>query len=326
MRAGIKNSRMTSAAFVALAAFALVSCNEDSKDHFQGYAEGEYVYVASPVAGRLDKLWVGRGQQVEEGAPLFALESEHEEAEVKQAEEQLASAAAELADMQTGKRKVELNVLRAQLDQAIAAAKLSESSLARDEEQFKIGAISKADLDASHATYQRDAARVNELENQVRSGELPGRDEQQNAKESQVKAAEAALMQAKWRLAQKALHASAAGMVFDTMYVEGEWVGAGNPVVSLLPPANIKVRFFVPQESVGTLKIGQNITAKCDGCAREVKAQVNYISPKAEFTPPVIFSNETRAKLVFMIEAKPATPEDAALLNPGQPLEVRTHE
>lgn len=304
----------------------LAACNDDSKDTFQGYAEGEYVYVASPVAGRLETLHVTRGQNIESSAALFSLESAREKAEVKQAEEQLATTVAELADSQTGKRHVELNIIRAQLQQAKADANLSKLQWTRDEEQLKIGAVSQADLDMSKARHQRNAARVDELENQLKSGALPARDEQVNARSAQVKAAEAALKQAEWRLEQKSVISPANALVFDTMYVEGEWVAAGNPVVSLLPPDHLKIRFFVPQQTIGALKIGQNISAHCDGCARPVSATIRYISPTAEFTPPVIFSNETRAKLVFMIEAKPASAEDAALLRPGQPLEVKVND
>jgi HlyD family secretion protein len=95
--------------------------------------------------------------------------------------------------------------------------------------------------------------------------------------------------------------------------------------VSLLPPGNIKVRFFVPEKMVGRLKIGQAASVHCDGCAKEVAAQITYISPQSEFTPPVIYSNETRAKLVFLIEARPKI-DDATLLPPGQPVEVRVNE
>ena len=110
-------------------------------------------------------------------------------------------------------------------------------------------------------------------------------------------------------------------LVHDTLYSEGEWVAAGNPVVSLLPPGNLKMRFFVPETVVGALKMGQEVRAACDGCGAAIAAKISYISRQAEFTPPVIFSREQRAKLVFLVEARPA-PADAARLKPGQPLDV----
>ena len=129
------------------------------------------------------------------------------------------------------------------------------------------------------------------------------------------------MAQADWKLAQKARRAPQAGLVQDTFFVQGEWVPAGKPVVSLLPPGNIKVRFFVPETVVGQLHTGQGVKVSCDGCAAPIAATVSYISPKSEFTPPVIYSKESRAKLVFMIEAVPGA-ADATKLKPGQPLDV----
>jgi HlyD family secretion protein len=107
----------------------------------------------------------------------------------------------------------------------------------------------------------------------------------------------------------------------DTLYVQGEWVNAGAPVVSVLPPANLKVKFYVPEPRVGSVKVGQRIQVSCDGCGNAIGATVSFVAPQAEFTPPVIYSRESRAKLVFLVEARPA-PEDAARLHPGQPVDV----
>jgi HlyD family secretion protein len=133
------------------------------------------------------------------------------------------------------------------------------------------------------------------------------------------------LAQSDWRLAQRAVSFTAAtpakALVHDTFYSEGEWVAAGNPVVSLLPPGNVKLRFFVPETAVGGLKIGQAVRAACDGCSAPVAAKISYISRQAEYTPPVLYSREQRAKLVFLVEARP-DPADAVKLKPGQPLDV----
>ena len=139
---------------------------------------------------------------------------------------------------------------------------------------------------------------------------------------SRVSAARAALDQADWRLKQKEVAAPAAGLIFDTLYRAGEWVPAGRPVVRLLPPENVKVRFFVPETEIGRLALGQEVVLHCDGCAADVPAKVIYVSTEAEYTPPVIYSNENRSKLVFMVEARPDA-ADAPRLKPGLPLDVR---
>ena len=137
-----------------------------------------------------------------------------------------------------------------------------------------------------------------------------------------MEAQAAARDKAKWSFDQKQQFAPTNAVVHDTLYRAGEWVAAGNPVVALLPPENLKVRFFVPQEKLPQIKIGQTVSVHCDGANNAFKATINYISTQAEYTPPVIYSRETRANLVFMIEATFA-PADAVNLRPGQPADVR---
>jgi len=299
----------------------LAACGNNEPVFYQGYVEGDYVYVASSEAGRLDALAVRRGQQVGADAPLYALEATRETAARDQASAELAAASAQLEDIATGKRPPEVDVSRAQLAQAEAASRRSSAQLQRDNAQFRIGGIARSQLDDSREQAQSDAARVRELKAQLEVTRLPGRDEQRRAQAAQVEAARAALAQAEWTLAQKRLAAPAAGRVFDTMYREGEWVPAGSPVVSLLPPGNIKVRFFVPETVVGSLKAGQQASLRCDGCGDPIAVRIDFVSDQAEYTPPVIYSRENRSKLVFMVEARPA-PDAAARLHPGQPVEV----
>ena len=308
-------------AVASAAAMALAGCAKQDNHTYQGYVEGEFVYVASPVGGRLEHLGVQRGQSINAGAPLFALESVDETAARQQAAAQLQGAEAQLADLNVGKRVPEVDAVHAQLAQAVAADKLSSTQLARDEAQFRAGGIAQSQLDASRSTAQSNAQRVRELTNQLRIAQLPARNDQIRAQSAQVEAARAAVAQAQWRLDQKAQKATQGGLVFDTLYREGEWVGAGSPVVRMLPPANVKVRFFVPQGLVGALKPGQTARLHCDGCAADINATVTYIATEAEYTPPVIYSNTTRDKLVFMVEARPAA-ADGPKLRPGQPVEV----
>ncbi len=107
----------------------------------------------------------------------------------------------------------------------------------------------------------------------------------------------------------------------DTLFVRGEWVPAGSPVVAVLPPGNVKVRFFVPEPRLGALKVGQKVALACDACGSGLEATIAYIASQAEFTPPVIYSKDNRAKMVFLVEARPAA-ELAARLHPGQPVDV----
>ena len=162
---------------------------------------------------------------------------------------------------------------------------------------------------------------MRELTGQLEVTRLPAREDQIRAQDAQVAAARASQSQAAWRLDQKRVAASAAGLVSDTLYQPGEWVPAGSPVVRLLPPGNVKLRFFVPEAIAGELAPGRSVHVGCDGCGAGVDAQVTFISNEAEFTSPIIYSNETRSKLVFMVEARPSV-ADAAKLRPGQPVTV----
>lgn len=312
--------RHPAAALIALAA-TLAACTADAPAGYQGYVEGEYVHVAPAVGGRLDKLLVQRGQTIDAGAPLFQLDAGVERAARQQADEQLIAAQAQLADLERGRRKSEQDVVRAQLAQAVAAQQQAQQQAQRDEAQLAIGGIARAQLDDSRANLAIKAARVRELSGQLEVSRLPARDQQIRAQQAQVAAARAVLAQAAWRLDQKRVASAHGGLVDDTLYREGEWVAAGAPVVRLLPPGHVKVRFFVPQAVAGALQPGRRALVRCDGCGADVDATVSFIADGPEYTPPVIYSNETRAKLVFMVEARPAA-DKARLLRPGQPVTV----
>ncbi len=296
-------------------------CEKKAEGGYQGYAEGEFVRVAASFAGSLQNLKARRGTQVKPGDLLFTLEQGSETAGRLEAEERVRNAEAQAADLRKSRRPTEIETVRAQLAQARASLKLSTVNLARQEQLAASNFVSKSVVDDARAALERDRARVSELEAQVATSQLAARQDEIRAAESNVKAARAALAQADWKLAQKSVVAPVAGLVNDTNYVTGDWVPAGSPVVSLLPAANIKVRFFVGESALGGLRIGQPVNVRCDGCAAPLAAQITFISPQAEYTPPVIYSREMRSKLVYLIEAR-TTPEDAVKLHPGQPVDV----
>ena len=306
---------------VSLLLLALAACSPQGNEPLQGYAEGEFIRIAAPYAGTLIKLQVQRGAQVQNNAPLFVLEQENEKAVRLEALERLHSAEAQLENLRKGKRPSELDGVRAQLTQARALLKQSEQDYRRDEKLAASGFISPQRADAAHTALKRDQARVVELQAQLSTAQMGARRDEITAAEASAKAARAALQQAEWKLAQKTVTATAAGLVYDTLFVQGEWVPAGSPVVSLLPPQNIKLRFFVPEQRLAKLHLGQAVQVGCDGCGAPIKASISYISPQAEYTPPVIYSKENRNKLVFLIEARPS-PADAIKLHPGQPVDV----
>jgi HlyD family secretion protein len=254
----IERARRKALFFIgALAALSLSGgCGRSEPSRLQGYVEGEFVYVASPMAGALESLYVQRGQQVKAGDPLFVLESAAE---------------------------------RAARDQARAALTLSEKEFARQEKLRQSNLVAAQDLDRARSTRDQERERMTKAE---------------------------------WDLAQKKQTAPQAGLVFDTLYRQGEWVPAGRPIVSLLPPENIKVRAFVPETEIGAVRLGDRARVTADGAREPLEGKVSFISPRAEYTPPVIYSKETRSKLVFMIEVV-FDSRKAADLHPGQPVDVQ---
>ena len=304
-----------------LVALTLVGCARKNSSGWQGYLEGEFVYVAAPLAGQLEKLAVQKGERVEAGAPLFALERTAELAAQRQAAEQLAAASARLADLKKGSRPSELAALEARLDQARSAAELSKLDLTRQENLFKTHVISEGDFDRARLTHERNLGAIADLAAQLATAQLGGRSDAIAAAEADVSAAAAAKERADWSVAQKAQAASRAGLVYDTLYREGEFVAAGLPVVALLPPENVKVRFFVPEAEFAALKAGDIVRVAITG-RTPLDARVSYLSPQPEYTPPILYNRENRAKLVFMVEAIFSDPAAARDLHPGQPADV----
>ena len=307
---------------VAVISGLLASCDRPDDRVVQGYVEGEFVYVASPMAGALQNLSVVRGAQVGVGAPLFNLENGYEKAGRDEAWRKVTQARANLEDAKTGQRPTELESIEAQIDQARAALVLSQKDFERQDLLAKSGVASKQDLDRARSVRDQDQKRLTQLESTLETAQLGAREDQIVAAEAALKAQEASLAAADWSLCQKSQSSPKEGLVFDTLYREGDWVAAGKPVIVLLPPANIKVRAYVRQEKLGLIHQGDSVSVFVDGVAAPYEGRITYISAKSEFTPPVIYSQDMREKLVFLVEIS-FDPQIAAKLHPGQPVDAR---
>lgn len=299
----------------------LAGCQPKVAPGWSGYVEGDYVYVSSALGGTLSQLNVRTGEQATNDMPLFALEAESEQAARLEADARLARANAQLANTAKGKRSDEIAVIQAQLSQANAQARLNAAALTREEQLVRQGFASAAHRDELRAAQAQSSARLDELAAQLRVARLPARVDEQAAAVADTDAARQSLRQSAWRETQKSRTAPASGLVADVFFRVGEWVQPGQPVLALLPPGNVKARFFVSEGLVGQLQIGAAVNIVCDGCPAPIPAKISFISNRAEYTPPVIYSNAQRAKLVFMVEARPS-PADGARLKPGQPVDV----
>jgi len=306
---------------VSLAAMAAWGCSGGGHKAWQGYLEGDFVYVSSPIAGRLQALPVSKGMRVAAGAPLFELEHASESDAEREADQELEAARAQLQDLKKGSRPDELHALEAKLAQSRANEEDSRLELERQDALFKAGATTASDHDRARLTHDADASAVEENQARLATARLGGRADAVRAAEAAERAATDASARARWNVEQKAQSSPAAALVYDTLYRVGEYVSAGSPVVSLLPPANIKVRFFVGEQDFARLRAGDHVSVSVEGAASPLDGTVDYLSPQPEYTPPVLYNRDNRSKLVYMAEAVFAG-DVAADLHPGQPVDV----
>lgn len=287
---------------------------------FHGWVEADLLFVGADESGRLTDMAVREGEAVKSGALLFTLQSDIQDADLQQAQGALDEARARLAKAETAQqRPEEVAVLQAQEARARAALENSEPELERTRKLVERGIAAQARLDQAKAAHDRDLAQLLETRRQIEVARLKSRSEDIDAAREIVKQAEAKLASAKTRHTQRRVSAPADSVVQEIYFRTGEIVPAGRPVVSLLPPGNLKLRFFIPQSALPAIALGDEVSVQCDGCAEGIRAQVTFIARQAEFTPPVIFSSEERAKLVFRVEAIPRKPE---LLRVGQPTAI----
>ena len=310
----------TTVAIAALLAAGLAACSDNDAKPMQGYVEGTYVYVSAETAGRLIARPAEAGRPVAEGDVLVRLDDTDQVEAVAAAEARLAEAEAQLANLGSGQRPEEISVIVAELSEARSTFTSAEDDLRRKLQLREKGVVAQAAVD--DATAKRDVAnaRVEAIERQLQVARLPARPEQIDAAERNVAALKAALAQAKFALGKRTLKAPASGLIDETFYEPGELIAAGQAVVSILPASNRKIRFFLPETRLATVKVGDRIAVACDNCVDGLAAEITFIATQAEFTPPVIYSKDNREKLVFRVEARPLG--DAAALKVGQPVDV----
>jgi HlyD family secretion protein len=290
---------------------------------WQGYVEADYVKAAPVQQGLLTAISVSRGDEVAKGAPLFTQDDTAERAARDQAARQLGQAEHQLANLEAASKPTEVTQAEANLADARSTLARAIRDLQRDEALLRNGYATAQSVDQRRADHRSAEAKVQAMEAALAQATAPmGREGEIEAQRAAVAAARAALAMAQWRLDQRTVAAPIGGRVADVLAQPGETMAAGAPVVSILAPENILVRFFVPETALSRLHRGDPVAFGCDGCPSDLVGTISYISPTAEYTPPVIYSESGRAKLVYRIEARPR-PDQAAMFNPGQPMDVR---
>jgi HlyD family secretion protein len=292
---------------------------------FLGYVEGDLRYIGPIEGERIKSVAVEVGDKVAAGAPIFAMETPVLEQQRKEVAARIAQMEAQLQNLQAAlNRPQQVAVLEAAVARAEAALKLSKLTYDRQKFLYEKRDVPKSTLDSAEMALARDEASLTEAKRQVTAALLTGRTQEIEAAEAALRQARSQLAQLDIRIARQSVAAPANGSIEDVFFRAGEMVNAGQPVLSLLPPEGRKTRFYVPQAKLAKIAMGQRVRISCDGCPEPLYARIFYISSQEEYTPPVIFSDVEREKLVFKIEARM---EGAAIGLPlGLPLRVRLDE
>lgn len=272
--------------YLILTSLLLNACSRQPTYQADGYIEGDYTYIATSVSGELKKLFVDKGTYVKKGDPLFSLDLEPESDVYNATAENL-------------KQAIKAN------DALLANLQYAKLTYERYKVLVPKKAIQQAQLDNAQSTYDATLAEV-----------AKGK--------AMIASATAALAEAKWRVQQKDVVAPVDGLVFDTYYRVGEYTVADKAILSILAPQDIKVIFYVNSTHLSAIQLGDTVTVRSGENGAELSAVISYISPLAEYTPPVIYSTETNDKLIFRIEAD-FKKTDAETLHPGMPATVKYH-
>ncbi|HEY1560586.1 MAG TPA: HlyD family efflux transporter periplasmic adaptor subunit [Caulobacteraceae bacterium] len=296
-------------AAVVLAAVVIVAPQLKPTPYLSGYIEGEPLYLAAPVAGQLTAVDVVRGQRVSAGEALFVVDTRSLSASSQQAAGQVRQAASVMAAAKSSQAQ-----LAAQVEAARANAAEADREAARSRLTFAAGILSQQDMQKAITAAQTAHASLAAAERQAKAAQA-----QIAAAGGQLGQAKGVQSEAAARLSQASPTAPADARVDDVFFQVGEWAAANQPILSLLPDDRVRLRFFVPEREIARYRIGRIVHFRCDGCAAGLTARVNYVSPQPEFTPPVIYSLQSRDRLVFLVEAMPANPRG---LTPGEPADV----
>ncbi|NQY81160.1 MAG: HlyD family efflux transporter periplasmic adaptor subunit [Candidatus Caenarcaniphilales bacterium] len=300
--------------------FLLSSCS-NTKESLYGYVEAEYLYLSPSSSGYLKKLYVKEGDYVKKGDQLFALDETLLKADLEKSNAQLYKAKANLSNLLKGKRKEELLVLEKKLAKANSELENSRLEYERAKHLVGEGAVSQSYFDKWQATYNSNLANYDSAKAEIEVAKLESRSDEIDVARADILLHRQNIISAEKNLVDSSATSPADAFVQETYFQEGEHVKASQAVINLLVPEEIKIIFYVPQNLISSLKLGDEITINCDECSEAYKAKISFISSKAEFSPPIIYSNESRKKLVYLIEARFL--DEGIVLSPGLPVDIQ---
>ena len=307
------------AACLVASTILLIACNHE-ETNLHGYIEARLTYLSAPVEGKLVSLPVNRGSQVKQGEKVFVLEPMPEQADVTIATMNIEEATANLQNLLKGAREPELDVIRGEIKDVQANVGYFKKEIQRHQKLVKKGAIEVEQLDKTILSLSESIAQLKSAEAKLSVAKLPAREDVITEARKKIGAAKGEFEKARWLFEQKEGIAPNDSFVFDTYFKLGENVVANRPVLSLFALEDVKAIFYVPEAQLSQLRLGGKVTINCDQC-NAMEGTVEFISPIAEYTPPVIYSQASRSKLVYRIEAV-FSKKDSRILHPGQPIDI----
>ncbi len=310
-------------ALAAMVSALIAGFTEHGPPVYNGYVEANYVYVAATNPGRINAIPTLEGQTVTKGQMLFSLDDDHYRAALSAAIAQRAAAEASWRNLETGSRSEETDVIKASLKQAEASQALAKTTLERIMKLKQSGLVPDSKVDEARAQLDTSNASVAQLKAQLTVAELPARPEQLAAAKANVDAAVANVEAARVNLDDRTVESPVGGVIDRVFYRNGEVVGIGAPVLSILPPGELKVEFFIPEPDRNLFRIGDILDLSCDNCPDGLTATISYLASQPQNTPPIIYSRDERKRLVFLAEAM--VDADISLL-PGQPVSMKVPE
>lgn len=302
---------------IALIAVVIPGIGAEPAPVYNGYVEAEYVYVAPSGPGRIVSLTTAEGDMVVEGQLLLKLEDTSQIAAHRAALASVAVAQANLDNLQTGSREAEIEVIRASLHRAEADQHLARITLDRSTQLLDRGLVPPAQVDNERAKLESANAQVEQLRAQLKVSELPARDAQRVSAEASLDVARAQADIAQANLDERMVNAPISGKVERVFFDVGEVAATGAPILSIFQPAKLKTIFFIPEPERSGFAIGDVLDLTCDGCRAGISVRITRMASQPQYTPPIIYSRDERARLVFRAEA---ILEDASGLLPGQPV------
>lgn len=318
---GEKMKKNVFAALTVLAiSFFVSSCGKENDNQIQGYIEGDFLYIGSPSGGILEKLAVEKGENVKTGTLLFSLDSSEAGHALGAVKNIRLAVQSMIVDMSKGQRPEDIDVSKGLLASAKAFREGSEIGTERETIMWKGKATSEREYLIVKHIHEVAVGLVSAVEAFIKVQQMGQRADKIKAAESVFNALGSLEKLLERKIELMSRRAPSAAFVYQTIYKKGEFVPSGKAVVVLLPPENVKARFFIPRNLLDRFKPGQTIKVRIDGDG-EAQGKINYISPKAEYTPPFIYSESSSEKFVYMAEAI-FPPETARKLHPGQPVTI----